>query len=103
MGSSTILLKFLTSSALSLSSKVLYIKCPSLWFIKPPAKVEISFLIKVRPSPKQKSDLRFFNLIKFYFLAAMIVSATLLGTISYLKNSIVKEARPSVIERKPVM
>ena len=38
-----------------------------------------------------------------YFLAEIIVSATFCGTISYLKNSMVKLARPSVIERRPVM
>lgn len=39
----------------------------------------------------------------YYFLAAMIVSATLFGTISYRKNSMVNPARPSVIERRFVV
>ena len=43
-----------------------------------------------------------FNL-SFYFRASIIVWATLLGTIAYSLNSMVKDARPSVMERSEVM
>lgn len=38
-----------------------------------------------------------------YFLPAIMASATLLGTAEYSANSIVKDARPSVMERSEVM